>query len=236
VGRWAERQRLVAAGVISTGPYKVADAVRDYLAEIAAEKKPAAVQGAKYVFDAWILPELGSIQVDKLTTDRLVRWRNKIATESRRVRTKRTATEAARRETPDDDDARRARKATANRILAMLKAGLNRAFGVDRVSSDGAWRKLKPFKQVDEAVVRYLSLAESRRLVNACPEDFRNLVEAALYTGCRYAELGRLKYEDYNNDSGTLSVRLSKGKNRQGNESRLTAHWSEDFEQVLRII
>jgi len=211
---WAEQQRLVAAGVIRAGPYKVADAVKDYLAEIAAEKKAAAVQGAKYVFDAWILPELGSLQVDKLTTDRLVRWRNKIATDPKRVRTKRTATEAARRETPDDDDARRARKATANRILTVLKAALNRAFFADRVSSDSAWRKVKPFKQVDEAVVRYLSIPEIRRLVNACPEDFRNLVEAALYTGCRYAELTRLKCEDYNDDSGTLSVRLSKGKNR----------------------
>ena len=48
----------------------------------------------------------------------------------------------------------------------------------------------------------------------SCPNDFRNLVEGAVYTGCRYAELTRLKYEDYNDDSGTLSVRLSKGKNR----------------------
>jgi hypothetical protein len=76
---WAELQRLVAAGVVRAGPYKVADAVKDYLAEIAAEKKPAAVQGAKYVFDAWILPDLGSLEVGKLTTERLVRWRNKIA-------------------------------------------------------------------------------------------------------------------------------------------------------------
>jgi integrase len=96
----------------------------------------------------------------------------------------------------------------------MLKTALNRAFYADRVSSDSAWRKVKPFKRVDEAVVRYLSIPEIRRLVNACPEDFRNLIEAALYTGCRYAELSRLKYEDYNDDSGTLSVRLSKGKNR----------------------
>jgi integrase len=159
------------------------------------------------------LPDLGSIEVNKLTTERLVRWRNKIATEPKRVRTSRTATEPARRKTPDDDDARRARKATANRILTMLKAALNRAFFADRASSDTAWRKVKPFKRVDEAVVRYLSIAEIRR-VSACPEDFRKLIEAALYTGCRYAEMTRLKYEDYNDDSGTLSVRLSKGKNR----------------------
>ena len=58
--RWGERQRLIAEGGVRKGSYTVADAVRDYLAEITAEKKPVAVQGAKYVFDARILPDLGS--------------------------------------------------------------------------------------------------------------------------------------------------------------------------------
>ena len=79
--RWADRQRQIAEGRLRDGPYTVADAVKDYLGEIAAEKSPAAVQGAKYVFDAWILPELGAIQIEKLTTDRLNRWRNKLATQ-----------------------------------------------------------------------------------------------------------------------------------------------------------
>jgi integrase len=212
--QWGERQRLIAAGSLRKGAYTVSDAVTDYLAEIQAEKKPAAVQGAKYVFDAWILPELGAIQIEKLTTDRLNRWRNKLATQPKRVRTKRTAREQATRETPDDEDARRARKATANRILTMLKAALNRAFYADRVSSDTAWRKVKPFKRVDEAVVRYLNAEEARRLVNACGKDFRKLVQAALFTGCRYAELARLKCADFNPDSGTLAIRLSKRKVR----------------------
>ena len=127
---------------------------------------------------------------------------------------KRTAIEPATRETADDEDARRARKATANRILTMLKAALNRAFHADRVFSDSAWRKVKPFKKVDEAVVRYLSAAEARRLVRACPEDFRKMVQAALLTGCRYSELARLKCGNFNRDSGTLAIRLSKGKIR----------------------
>ena len=50
----------------------------------------------------------------------------------------------------------------------MLKAALNRAFHTDRVPTDMAWRKVKPFKRVDEAVVRYLTAAEARRLVKAC--------------------------------------------------------------------
>ena len=212
--RWGQRQRLIAEGMLREGSYTVFNAVTDYLAEIQAEKSPAAVQGAKYVFDAWILPDLGAIQVEKLTTDRINRWRNKLATQPKRVRKKFMAIEPATRPTADDEDARRARKATANRILTTLKAALNRAFHANRVFSDSAWRKVKPFKKVDEAVVRYLSAAEARRLVRACPEDFRKLVQAALLTGCRYSELARLKCGNFNSDSGTLAIRLSKGKVR----------------------
>src|SRR4051794_6330004 len=212
--RWGERQRLIAEGVVRRGPYTVANAVTDYLAEITAEKSPAAVQGAKYAFDAWILPELGAIEIEKLTPDHLTRWRNKLATQPKRVRSKRNAAEPATRATPDDEDARRARKATANRILTMLKAALNRAFHADRVSSDSAWRKVKPFGKVDEAVVRYLTVIEARQLVATCPVDIKNMVQAALLTGCRYAELTRLKCANLNADSGTLAIRLSKGKVR----------------------
>jgi integrase len=212
--RWGERQRLIAEGMVREGTYTVADAVADYLAEIAAEKRPTSVRNAKYIFDASILPDLGTLQLEKLTADRLTRWRNKLATQPKRVRSKRTATEPATRDVADDEDARRARKATANRILTMLKAALNRAFQAGRASSDSAWRKVKPFRRVDEAVVRYLSVAEARRLVRACLEDFRKMVQAALLTGCRYSELARLRCDDFNADSGTLAIRLSKGKIR----------------------
>src|SRR3979409_2655161 len=57
--RWGERQRLIAEGRLREGTYSVADAVADYLAEIAAEKRPTSVRNAKYIFDASILPDLG---------------------------------------------------------------------------------------------------------------------------------------------------------------------------------
>ncbi|QDM18201.1 tyrosine-type recombinase/integrase [Tardiphaga sp. vice278] len=212
--RWGELQRLIAEGMVRDGSYTIANAVEDYLTEITAEKRPTSVRNAKYIFDASILPDLGALQLEKLTADRLTRWRNKLATQAKRVRTKRTATEPATRDVADDEDARRARKATANRILTMLKAALNRAFQAGRASSDSAWRKVKPFRQVDEAVVRYLKVAEARRLVRACPEDFRKMVQAALFTGCRYSELARLRCNDFNADSATLAIRLSKGKIR----------------------
>jgi integrase len=212
--RWAEKQRLVDEGIVRDGPYTVVDAVQDYLEAVRAEKGPTAERRSKYIFEASILPELGAVLVEKLTADRLTRWRNSLATRPKRVRTKSTADRPATRENVDDDDARRKRKATANRILTMLKAALNRTSQAGRVVSDQAWRRVKPFAKVDEAVVRYLTVDEARRLVNACNEDFGRLVQAALLTGCRYSELTRLTASAFNPDSRTVAIRLSKGKLR----------------------
>ncbi len=212
--QWAERQRLIDEGIVRGGPYTVANAVQDYLDAIRAEKGPAAERGAKYIFNASILPELGPVLVENLTTDRLLRWRNSLALRPKRVRTKVTADHPAVREVADDDGARRKRKATTNRILTMLKACLNRAFHAGRVTSDRAWRRGKPFAKVDEAVVRYLTVDEARRLVDACNGQFRALVQAAVLTGCRYSELTRLRVSAFNADSGTIAIRLSKGKAR----------------------
>ena len=170
--QWAEKLRLIDEGIVRGGPYTVADAVHDYLDAVRAEKGPKAEQGAKYIFNASILPELGLVLVEKLTTDRLLRWRNSLATRPKRVRTKRAAERSATREIPDDDDARRKRKATANRILTMLKAAFNRAFQAGRLPSDLAWRRVKPFAKVDEAVVRYLTAEEARRLISCCQLRF----------------------------------------------------------------
>src|ERR1700682_5541617 len=45
--------------------------------------------------------------------------------------------------------------------------------------------------------------------------EFRDLVRAALLTGCRFGELASLQCRDFNPDSGTLHIRTSKsGKGR----------------------
>ena len=88
----------------------------------------------------------------------------------------------------------RRRRASANRVLTMLKAALNHAYDEGHVSNCDAWgRKLRNrYREVEVARVRYLNLAEAQRLLNACDADFRPLVRAALETGCRYSELARL--------------------------------------------
>lgn len=61
----------------------------------------------------------------------------------------------------------------------MLKAAPNHAYDEGHVSARDAWgRKLKPFRDLEVARIRYLSVAEAGRLINACDPDFRPLVRA----------------------------------------------------------
>src|ERR1700676_1264033 len=102
-----------------------------------------------------------------------------------------------------------------NRLLTILKATLNHAHREGRCASDDAWRTVRGFREADAVRLRYLSDVEARRLINACPPDFRALVTAALLTGCRYGELTAMIVDDFNTDAGTVRVRTSKsGKPR----------------------
>jgi integrase len=117
---------------------------------------------------------------------------------------------------PTTDEEHRQRRASANRVLTMLKAALNHAYDDGHVANRDAWgRRLAPFEKVEVARVRYLTVAEAERLINACDQEFRALVRAGLETGCRYGELIRLEVCDFNPDASTLAIRQSKsGKPR----------------------
>jgi integrase len=209
------RERMVArahAAAGKTGPLTVADAMASYLEFLETNRKSAPF--AQYVTDAFILPEFGKIEVEALSTDKLRTWLAKLAKASARVRTKEGEKQRFKDDAKDPERNRR-RKATANRILTVLKAALNRAWRDGKVASDSAWRRVEPFESVDAARVRYLAIAEARRLINASPPDFRRLVQGALETGARYGELCALTVSDFNPDSGTVAVRQSKsGKPR----------------------
>jgi integrase len=90
---------------------------------------------------------------------------------------------------------------TANRVLAQLKAALNRAVE-DGIIEAGAWRQVRPFRAVEVARTRFLEPAELRRLLNASEPDFRSLLAGAIYTGARYSELTELRVGDLRPEAG----------------------------------
>lgn len=207
----AEARRTLGVEPEQAGPYTIADALQDYFTARERKGSKSVTKDRSYA-NTRIIPELGMIELSKFTPSRLRRWHENLAAKPKMVRTKANAEErAVKKHSADDADAVRARRATANRVLTILKAALNNAFQEHRVHSDEAWRRVKPFREVDAAVVRYLTEAECVRLVNACGSDFRDLVRAALLTGCRYGELAKLRAADFNPDSGTVFIRKSKG-------------------------
>jgi integrase len=204
------RSRMVGrahAAAGKTGPLTVKDSIESYIEFLAGNRKSAPL--ARYVADAFILPEFGAVEVTALTTDELRTWHSKLAKTAARIRTKPGKKQRFKAGEGDPEQARR-RKSTANRILTILKGALNRSWRDGKTPSDSAWRRVEPFEGVDSARVRYLSMDEARRLLNASAPDFRNLVRGALETGARYGELCALTVSDFNRDSGTIAVRQSK--------------------------
>jgi integrase len=202
-----ERAERVQAEKASKGPLTVRQAIDDYVAYLEHERRSA--RDARYKANALILPALGETEIAKLATKQVRDWLAGVAKAPPRLRTKPGGVQKWGPQA-HDEESRRRRRSTANRVLTILKAALNRQFADGHVLSDAAWRRVKPYKGADAARVRYLTLAEAKRLVNVCDPDFRPLVTAALMSGCRYGELTRLETSDFNRDSETLHVRMSK--------------------------
>jgi integrase len=173
-----------------------------------AHKKTAA--DSRYRLEAFVYPNLGDIDAETLTAEVVRKWLAHLATSAPRVRTKPNAKQQYRAHDASNDESVRKRKNSANRTWGTLRAALNFAVADDKLSNVG-WQRVKTFKGVSSARVRFLNLAQCRRLINASdPAEFRPLVEAALLTGCRYGELGRLRCGDFDADAGTLIIRQTK--------------------------
>lgn len=211
---FTRKAREIAGDFVPTdGPFTVADALAAYLAKYL---RRGGMAGGRIESAArtYILPGLGQLPVSKLTKRRLEEWHYEIANSAARVRTRKGDAQRFRPHAVTPEATRR-RGATANRVLTILKAALNEAYREGRISINDAWQRVQAFRKVDSARIRYLTDDEARRLVNACPADFRKLVVGALMTGCRYSELAALVIEDLNVDSGTVTIRTSKsGKPR----------------------
>jgi integrase len=204
---WRAERRRDEGHDTRTGPFTVADAMADYL-------KTLERRGGKTVYHArrtamtHILPACGSVQVAKLTARRITDWHHSLAEQPALARS--TPGDKPNHRKPDKStNGIRKRRATANRILTVLKAALNQAWKAGHVASDDAWRRVSPFKGVETARIRYLAADECVRLVNASEPAFRNLVRGALLTGCRYSELTKMNTADFNADAGVVIVRDS---------------------------
>jgi integrase len=198
------------------GPYSVADAVRDYLKSLENRGAPDH-PGAVYDFQRNVLPQLGAIEVARLTRPRIEAWRAKLAERPRLSMKKPKKDSPSDPPKPMNEDQKRQRRATTNRTVRRLVASLNYALATGKVIANPMNWKLAPFENAEVARSEYLTEAQQREFVAACSAepDFQNLVLAGLHTGCRLGELSRFRVKDFVVSSKTIYVEQSKsGKPR----------------------
>jgi site-specific recombinase XerD len=204
---FAEELARVGGDLVSGG-YTVAHAVKDYM-DNHYKKNGRAQSQINSTVSCHILPYWGEKVITEIKAKNINDWMNKLATAPKNQRGQMVEVD------PNDAEALRKRKNRANRILNDFKAILNHAFRHGHVHDDLAWRRVTKFKGVDEANIKFLTLDEAVRLINAAHADFRDLVRAAIQTGCRYGELASLRVSDYNTSNGTLFIRRSKSSKQR---------------------
>ena len=227
---WNREAVLEAGGEVPhKGPFTVADAWAEYLAD--AERRGVhGIRIMRQTADAHIIPALGQVDVAKLTPKRVRDWHQALAAEARRKTgaPRKPGADVEHLADPDTEDERRARKDTANRILSNLKAALNFAARSRGIGRSIDWRQVKPFANVTQPRIRFLTVNEQQLLVNACPPELRALVKGALFTGARYGELTQVRVGDLN-PQGSVFVRFGKA-NRGGYKPRHVVLTKEGLE------
>lgn len=93
-------------------------------------------------------------------------------------------------------DELRRRKRTFNSLVTILKMAFRHAWDNASIQSERPWRCLKRIPVNHAPRTLFLDRDECRRLLKACTPALRDLVLAALYSGCRVGELGQLIVDD----------------------------------------
>jgi len=167
--------------------YTVNQALDDYINFLGKNRSESTAYDTKKRIDKHCRV-LGHHKVNDLRNETINRWREGLVDWSQ------------------DDETVRKQKDTSNRVMTMLKAALNRSFAnVRGIVSDAEWRKVKPYENVNQSRKVFLSEAQSQRLINTTQGEFKNLIIAALLTGCRYGELITAKAQDFDQDSLTIT-------------------------------
>ena len=195
---------LVSSGGARSDRYTVGDALDDYLDAFTGKS----LDKTRHTIERHIRPALGRRRVSELTTAELRKFQADLALRRSVYRADRRGIAKPR---PEDGDTARRGKANANRIMTPLKAALNRAFEDGRVSDDTAWRRVKPFRKVSVARIRYFTKPEIEALLGAADPWFRVIIQAALFTGARWSEIHLMKVRDVDLKSGTILIPETKG-------------------------
>lgn len=207
----AEEISLKKAGKIKSGPYTVKDAIDEYIDWARSNRKSH--KNIENRLNRHVIPHFGEQLVQDLTRDEIEKWHRKLSHAPAQVgghlgKNKKGEKKKTRMLRKDPDP--RARKVTANRTLAYFKAALSRAHIGGKVLCNPVWKTVEQFKGVEKARVDCFTEKEIKRLINVAVPELKSLLQAALYTGCRFSEIANLKCNDFDSKKGTIFIGDSK--------------------------
>jgi len=168
--------------------YTVKSCVADYVDHLRINNGEKSSKGAKQSLEKHLVPKLGKVELIRLTTAQVKRWRNGLV------------------KTSDDPEEVRRSKDTSNRVLSIAKAAFNLAFQSGLVGTDTAWRRVPAFKGVGENRKLFLTDAQVKDLTDVASGGFQQLIRGAVLTGARYGELSAVRVHDLDVINGLLHL------------------------------
>ena len=173
---------------------KLTDVLSAYLDHLHDHNPLSTYLTYKSRIDLHIRPQLGSILVAELTATQIEKWLKKLGGPA------------------GEDEARKKRRATANRSRTILMTALmNHAPKTVRIARGAEWKSVKPLRHtLVGSRPGVFSEEEAQRLVNCCTGEFRHFVTFVLGTGCRPTEATHMRVRDLDLRTGVWSVRISK--------------------------
>ena len=109
-------------------------------------------------------------------------------------------------------DQLRKRKKTFNALVSILRGSFELAWERRHLENDYPMRCLRRLPTVDRPRIIFLDRVECRLLLENCDPDLRQLVTAALYTGCRANELIAMPVIDFSEQTKSIFVASPKGR------------------------
>jgi integrase len=223
-GKRIEKQaRLEKLGVEfkDVSKYTVTDAMNDWLKmKETTGVRAKGIDDYKYSIQRWIISsEIGDTPVVNLIARKIEQWFEWLCVQPRQGNGHSHAA-------PRTDEEKRARRATALRILrGLLKPALNYAVKVNeslaQECSPYQWERLTIKTEAGRARDTVIEPKDWKKLLRAARPDFRELLVAAKLTGLRHSELRQARVRQYKN--GVLFIPKEQTK---GNKD-FNVHFSE---------
>lgn len=189
------------------GPYTFGHAAHDYINWLGTFS-PNARERA-YAIRTHIWPTFAHVPLEELTASQIETWLKEIAIQPARKRTAAGLVQAYKPPPRDFEEARR-RRNTANQQFSTLRAILNKAYANGHVSTNRAWAMLRAFRNVSKSRTRVLSHEQCRALLAAADPPIRDLIAAAMHTGCRTGSLCGMLVHHYEPSTGRVFVENAK--------------------------